>query len=139
MTITPSIRPRIVRRAAISSSVSEWELESRRCRPCLRAPLSIPRMTSEKNSPNRSGRSTPIAWARLVMRLRATPFGQKLSRAATPRTCSRVASLTTELSLKTRDTVATETPAARATSLILAMRVEYLAGRWGGRPLDLTH
>jgi hypothetical protein len=76
MTIRPSIRPRMTRRAAISSSVSACELDSNRCRPSFRALRSMPRITSEKNSPNRSGNNTPMAFVRFVIRLRATPFGQ---------------------------------------------------------------
>src|SRR5689334_14801172 len=42
-------------------------------------------------------------------------------RPATSRTSCRVSSETSSLSLKTRDTVATDTPASRATSLIVAI------------------
>jgi hypothetical protein len=60
-------------------------------------------MTSEKNSPCRSGSSTPIACVRFVMRLRAAPFGQNRKRSATARTRCRVTSFTRPLSLNTRD------------------------------------
>src|SRR5205085_1364680 len=62
-----------------------------------------------------------MAWVRLVIRLRAAPLGQYLRRPATSWTSARVSSETSSLSLNTRDTVATETPASRATSLMLAM------------------
>jgi hypothetical protein len=73
-------------------------------------------MISEKNSPWSSGSRTPMAFVREVVRVRAAPFGQKSSRDAASRTRRRVSSLTRALSLITRETVAMETPDARATS-----------------------
>jgi len=121
MMISPSMRPRMARSAATSSRVSECELLTSTCRPSRRAARSTPRITSEKNSPCRSGSSTPIACVRFMIRLRATPFGQKRSFSATERTRRRVSSLTRPLSLNTRETVATDTPASRATSLMFAI------------------
>ena len=59
---------------------------------------------------------------RFVMRLRAAPWGEYRRRPATSRMRCRVDSLTGPLSLKTRETVATDTSASRATSLIVATR-----------------
>src|SRR5882762_2123129 len=77
----------------------------------------MPRMISEKNSPYRSGSSTPIVCVSPVLRLRAALSGTYRSRSATPRMRSRVASETLPCPLITRDTVAVDTCASRATSL----------------------
>src|SRR5690606_41680639 len=68
---------------------------------------------------------------RPVMRLRAVPCGAYPSRPATSQTCTRVSSRTRSLPVYTRETVATETPAARATSLIVIMGARR-AGGWDG-------
>src|SRR5262245_14253590 len=64
---------------------------------------------------------TPIAMLRCVMRLRAAPLGEKRNSAAAASTRSRVSSSTGALALSTRETVATETPARPATSLIVML------------------
>src|SRR5690606_3753879 len=79
-----------------------------------------PRISSEKNSPYRSGRSTPSVFVCRVIRLRAALLGEYRNRAAAARTRSRVAGFTGPLSLSTRETVAIETSASRATSRIVA-------------------
>ena len=76
-------------------------------------------MTSEKYSPQMSGRTTPIVFVRFVIRLRAAAFGEYRRRVTSASTRSRVSSLTTAVPLTTRETVATETPAACATSRIV--------------------
>ena len=63
------------RMAADASSASPCELDTIRCRPCDRAARSMPRISSEKNSPNRSGRMTPTVSVRLIDRLRAPLWG----------------------------------------------------------------
>ena len=60
-----------------------------------------------------------MAWVREVVSVRAAPLGQKSSRIAASHTRRRVSSLTRALSLMTRETVAMETPDARATSRIV--------------------
>ncbi len=77
-------------------------------------------MTSEKYSPQMSGRTTPIVLVLFVIRLRAAALGEYRRRATSASTRSRVSSFTTAVPLTTLETVATETPAARATSRIVA-------------------
>jgi hypothetical protein len=76
ITITPSMRPLIERSAPARASLSACELETSTWKPLRRAARSMPRITSEKNSPYMSGSSTPSAFVRLVIRLRAPPLGQ---------------------------------------------------------------
>ena len=76
MTMSPSTRPRIERSASVSSSPLELELDTSRWKPFSRDRKSTPWMTSEKNSPCRSGSSSPSVWVRFVIRLRAMPLGQ---------------------------------------------------------------
>ena len=53
------------------------ELDNSRCRPRARAARSMPRISSEKNSPCRSGSSAPMVCVRRVIRLRAALCGVK--------------------------------------------------------------
>src|SRR5688500_10968867 len=87
-------------------------------------------MTSEKNSPCRSGSRTPSVLVLRVVSERAAPFGAYRSDSATSRTRRTVSGFTGPLALRTRETVATEKPAARATSLIVtAMRTPSIGSR----------
>ena len=58
----------------------------------------------------------PAGRSRCRLSERAAPLGEKRRSRATSSTRSRVASRTGALALRTRDTVATDTPASRATS-----------------------
>ena len=87
----------------------------------------MPRISSEKNSPYRSGRMTPIVWVLLVDRLRAPECGTYCSASTASITFLRVASVTGPAPVRTRDTEATDTFARSATSRIVA-------GFTGGRP-----
>ena len=58
-------------------------------------------------------------WVSRVMRLRAAPWGTYRSFSTTRRIRRRVASRVGPFPLMTRETVATETPASRATSRIV--------------------
>jgi hypothetical protein len=75
MTMRPSTRPRIALRTSRVSATSLCEEETRTWKPDCRAEASIPRMTSEKYSPQMSGRTTPTVFVRFVMRLRAAAWG----------------------------------------------------------------
>src|SRR5215208_731570 len=66
---------------------------------------------------------TPTQFVLEVMRERAPLCGTYRSFAATARTFCSARSDTGPLALKTRDTVATETPALLATSLMVTMQV----------------
>src|SRR2546422_8927612 len=68
-----------------------------------------------------------------VLRLRAAGCGEWPRRSATARTRRPVASVTRRLRLCARETVATETPAARATSLIVTIGARDVIGYMPGR------
>ena len=116
---SPSTRPCMARRAEAASIASPCELDTSRCRPRARAFRSTPRISSEKYSPYRSGNKAPTVWVRRVIRLRAAEEGVKRSCSAAAFTRWRVSGVTFSAPLSARDTVATDTPAARATSLIV--------------------
>ena len=83
----------------------------------------MPRISSEKYSPCRSGSNAPTVCVRRVIMLRAALEGTKRSCSTTPITSSRVRGVTFECPFSARDTVATETPARRATSLIVVATI----------------
>src|SRR5260370_41491952 len=70
----------------------------------------------------------PNVFVRFTLRLRATWLGLKLSWFATAITRERSSGLTGITPEKTCDTVPTETRAFRATSLMVAIRVLFVAG-----------
>ena len=75
ITINPSTRPRTACTTARISSRSLCEPERGGDSRSRRAARSMPRMTSEKNSPWRSGRTTPMVRVERVERLRAPACG----------------------------------------------------------------
>ena len=116
----PSTRPLSWRIASAASAAEPCTPVSSRCRPRRRAAWSMPRMISEKNSPCRSGSSTPMVCVRPVDRLRAALSGTYRSCSMIDRMRARVDSVTLPWPLMTLDTVAVDTCASRATSLSVA-------------------
>ena len=80
-------------------------------------------MTLAKNALEISGTVSRIFAARNVRRLRAATLGAYPVSRTTASTRRRVSSDTCSGRLNTRDTVAVETPASAATSMIVGMRV----------------
>ena len=131
ITISPSTRPRIACDAPprISLAIAVRAGDEDVIAALRRAARSMPRMTSEKNSPCRSGSTTPMV---CVERVRETARGGMRHVAqllGDSRHAADVSSRTGPLRLKTRETVATETPAFAATSRMVTF------GAIAARPL----
>ena len=92
-----------------ASIASQCVLEISRCKPRARAAMSMPRISSEKNSPYSVGSTMPIVWVRRVMRLCAPLFGTYCRRAAASSTRVRMLSVTTPVPFRARETDAMET------------------------------
>src|SRR3546814_11436076 len=83
----------------------------------------MPRMISEKNSPNRSGRITPTVSVLRRVRLRAPLWGTKFNFLTAAIPAARVGAVTLPSPLIARDAVPTDNPASRAASLNVAQHV----------------
>ncbi len=86
------------------------------------AASSTPRASAVKNGFSMSGISSPMTLPRCLRSDWATRLGEKPRSAAARRTRSARSGVTRP-PLKTRDTVAGDTPAARATSVMVAMNL----------------
>jgi hypothetical protein len=80
----------------------------------------MPRINSEKNSPYRSGNRAPMVRVRRVISMRAAACGMYCRRSAAARMRWLVSAVTPLPPFMARDTEATDTLAARATSLMVA-------------------
>ena len=87
--------------------------------PRSRRQLSITLAIAVKYGLEMSDTTRPMVLERALFKLRATKFGTKLHALIASRTFSAFCGLTFGSLLITRDTVAVETPAYRATSLIV--------------------
>src|SRR5574341_219807 len=84
----------------------------------------MPRKRGRKNSRPISGRISPRVWVRWLAKPRAAARGTNASSSMTARTRSAVSGATGVFPFNTRLTVAIETPAWRATSEIVRVRLE---------------
>src|SRR5437763_14089939 len=96
----------------------------------------MPRTNSEKYGSAMSPSSTPIMCERRVTSARANAEGEYWSAEAAASTRRRVAAATgySDTGLRTRETVVMDTPARRATSVMLAIRVLVECADPGGPP-----
>ena len=136
MTIRPSTRPRRERAAASTPSVSAWELEIRIWSFSRRAALVDAADDLGEELAVEVGEQDAEGVGAAGGQGPGGPVGPVVEAAAASQTRRRASSLTRVLPLKTRETVAMETPEACATSRMV-VTIELLAGERGaGRRPD---